>query len=126
MSSQITQSEWKVMKIIWESSNPVSLKEIIRPLEEIGWSTSTVRTLLARLVHKEIVGVDKNSGHFKYYALVEKEFFQQQETKTFLETVYEGSLAMFVTEFIKGKKISKEDSKKLLDMINELEDGVDD
>ena len=126
MFSQITQSEWKLMNIIWQNDRPISLKEILEPLEEIGWSTSTIRTLLARLVKKEIVGVDKTSGHFKYYALVEKEVFQKQETKTFLDTIYEGSLAMFVTEFVKGKKISKEDSKKLLEMINELEGDLDD
>ncbi|MBE6024951.1 MAG: BlaI/MecI/CopY family transcriptional regulator [Cellulosilyticum sp.] len=127
MSGQITPSEWKLMRIIWESKEPLSLKDILNPLEtEVEWSTSTVRTLLARLVNKQIVGVDKTSGHFKYYALVEKEAFQKQETKSFLDTVYEGSLKLLITAFVKDRKLSKNESKRLLEMIDELEDGIND
>lgn len=124
MASSITQSEWKLMNIIWESKQPLTLKEILTPLEkDIEWSTSTVRTLLSRLVNKEIVGVDKTSGHFRYYALVEKEVFQKQETKSFLNTVYEGSLCMLMNTFVKEKNLSKEEKDKLLRMISELEEG---
>lgn len=48
----ISESEWRVMKIIWNDC-PQTLPEILDRLKETGWSKTTIQTYLARLVKKE-------------------------------------------------------------------------
>ena len=53
----ISESEWRVMKIVW-SNSPQTLPEILDRLKETGWSKTTIQTYLARLV-KAIPGIEK-------------------------------------------------------------------
>lgn len=42
----ISESEWQVMKIIWNDS-PRTLPEILDKLKETAWSKTTIQTYLA-------------------------------------------------------------------------------
>ena len=44
----ISESEWRVMKIVW-SNSPQTLPEILDRLKVTGWSKTTTQTHLARL-----------------------------------------------------------------------------
>lgn len=48
----ITDSEWEVMRAIWTMGQPTS-RELIDAMAELqGWSDSTTKTLLHRLIKK--------------------------------------------------------------------------
>ena len=49
---RIADTEWRVMRIVWQQG-PVGAAEVIAAvLPETGWSHRTVRSLLNRLVKK--------------------------------------------------------------------------
>ena len=51
----ITDSEWMVMKVIWTMRHATS-RELIDAMNELeGWSASTTKTLLHRLIQKQAV-----------------------------------------------------------------------
>lgn len=51
----ITDSEWMVMKVIWTMGHATS-RELIDTMNELeGWSASTTKTLLHRLIQKRAV-----------------------------------------------------------------------
>ena len=54
MKSQlsISESEWQVMKILWNHA-PQTLPEILYQLRQTAWSKTTIQTYLARLVKRE-------------------------------------------------------------------------
>ncbi|MBT9003455.1 BlaI/MecI/CopY family transcriptional regulator, partial [Lactobacillus delbrueckii subsp. bulgaricus] len=53
--STISDSEWEVMRIIW-TLEPVSSTKIIQELQaKKDWSESTIKTLLRRLVKKDLL-----------------------------------------------------------------------
>ena len=55
-SRNITDAEWQVMRIIW-AEGCVTSRYLIETLQKSReWSPTTVKTLLARLVKKEIIG----------------------------------------------------------------------
>jgi BlaI family penicillinase repressor len=122
VEKNITESEWKIMNVLWESS-PLTLKEIIGALkEDKKWSNTTIRTLVVRLMDKGFLEADKTTGNFKYYPLVKKEACQLKEVQNLIDTVFEGSMGMLVTAFTKRGKLSQEDQdalKKLIDKIEE-------
>ncbi|MBE6025015.1 MAG: BlaI/MecI/CopY family transcriptional regulator [Cellulosilyticum sp.] len=122
MKFNITDSEWKVMKVLWEQS-PLSLKEIVASLkEETSWSNTTVRTLIVRLMEKKYIEADKSTGNFKYAPLIAKEVCQKEEAKDFLDRVFEGSMGMFITAFMKKGKLTKKDEEELKKLIEKIEE----
>lgn len=122
MKINITDSEWKIMKVLWEQS-PLTLKEIVAALkEETSWSNTTVRTLIVRLMEKGYIEADKSTGNFKYRPLIDKEICQKEQAKDFLERVFEGSMGMFITAFAKKGKLSKQDEAELQKLIEKIEE----
>ncbi len=122
MEKNITESEWKIMNVLWESS-PLTLKEIIGKLkEEKKWSNTTIRTLIVRLMDKHFIEADKTSGNFKYYPTVKKEDCQLKEARNLINTVFDGSMGMLITAFAKKGKLSGEDIETLKQLIDKIEE----
>ena len=71
--STISDSEWEIMRIIW-TIEPVSSTKIIQELQaKKDWSESTIKTLLRRLVNKNLLNTTKEGRHFVYSANTTKE-----------------------------------------------------
>lgn len=120
----ITESEWKVMLVLWEMKYPLTLKEIVAALyEENQWSTTTVRTLIVRLMEKGAIEADKTIANFKYNPLLAKEDCQLKEATNFLNRVFNGSMGMLVSTFAKQSNLSIKEQEELLRMIEKLESG---
>ncbi len=116
---KISEAEWQIMKAVWDKS-PLTSSEIIAMLaNETTWSPKTVRTLIGRLVKKEALGVNSDSQPNLYFPMVSEEEYRKEETKSFLNKVYEGSLKMLVTNFIKDEKISQEEIEELKRLLDE-------
>ncbi len=116
---KIGESEWYVMKALWERS-PLSGSDIIKAVsEETDWSQSTILTMVRRLVQKKAIGVIQEKV-MMYYPLVEENEVKRIETDMFLKRVYKGSAGMLVKGFIESGGLSEkelEELKKLLDGI---------
>ena len=122
MKINITDSEWKVMKVLWKQS-PLSLKEIVSSLkEETNWSNTTVRTLIVRLMEKQYIEADKSMGNFKYAPIITKEECEEEQAKDFSERIFEGSINRFMTAFTKKGKLSAEDEIELRKLIDKIEE----
>jgi Predicted transcriptional regulator len=115
---RISDSEWQVMKVLWQES-PRTASLIIENLKpNTSWSPKTIQTLIARLVKKGALGVNKESSLNQYYPLVLQEDCMREETNSFLQRVYGGSLQLLLSNFVKNENLSKkeiEELKKLLD-----------
>ncbi|WP_129595881.1 BlaI/MecI/CopY family transcriptional regulator [Anaerophilus nitritogenes] len=116
---QISESEWKVMKVLWEKS-PITTNEMIDALEKTTqWRPTTVKTLVSRLVKKEAVGFEKNNRTYRYYPLVTEDACVKAESKSFLKRVYGGGLKMMIANFLEIEDLSKKDIEELRRMLDE-------
>lgn len=113
---KIGESEWYVMKALWENA-PLSGNEIVRAVSRhTDWSQSTILTMLRRLVAKRAVGVERRDV-MMYSPLVEEGAAARIETDMFLKRVYQGSVNLLVKGFIEEGALSAdelEELKKLL------------
>jgi BlaI family transcriptional regulator, penicillinase repressor len=83
--NNISDSEWKVMKVIWKKS-PILGGEIVQELEaDTGWNSKTIHTSIRRLVVKGVLTAKKEKTYYSYYAAVSEDKCVKEETKTFLE-----------------------------------------
>ena len=67
---QISNAEWRIMKIIWMEGKQTSTDLIAVLSERFDWSKSTIKTLLLRLVEKGCLTREKTGKAFVYLALL--------------------------------------------------------
>lgn len=118
-SSKVTESELKVLKILWECGEATSAQIVEKLTETTDWKPKTIQTLITRLVSKGVLITDKtNKKSFTYYPGITEDEYLKYANRSFLQTVYDGSVQMMFTSFVKNQKLSKDDIaglKKLLD-----------
>ena len=109
----ISQSEWKVMRLLWRKS-PQPAYDLIQALaEEENWHPNTIKTLLGRLTRKKALGTKKYKNLFLYHPLVTEEECIQAESQSFIDRLFNGSVQPLLVHFAKNKKLSKADLDEL-------------
>lgn len=120
-ASKISNSEWEVMKFVW--GNGISTaNEIVEALSETtDWKANTIRTLLNRLVKKEVLGYNvdkKDKKTYYYYSLLSENECIKAESKSFINRVFNGSLNGMIANFINESKLSDEEIKELKNILD--------
>lgn len=114
----ISESEWEVLKVLWEQA-PQTANDIISSLQaQTNWKPKTVRTLLDRLTKKEVVGVHKNQRVYTFYPLYSQDECQRSKTESFVKRFYDGALKSMLVQFIQDEDLSEEDIKELRSILD--------
>ena len=109
----ISDSEWKIMRLLWRKS-PQGAYDLIQQLSpEEDWHPNTVKTMLARLHKKGAIAASKYKNLFLYEPLVSEEECIQAESQSFLDRIFDGSVKPLLVHFAKSKKLSKKDLEEL-------------
>lgn len=115
----ISESEWTVMEYLW--NNPmVTITEIRKALSPTGWSDSTIKTLVRRLVSKNAVAINDEAATFRYYPLISQQECRLKETKSFINRVYDGSVSMLVTNLAADSNLTDKETEELLALIEKM------
>lgn len=119
----ITVAESVVMKLLWARS-PRPSEELVSELAPTqGWSETTTRTLLSRLVKKGMVAAEPAEGRkFLYRPLVSQGDYLHAESKGLIERLFDGRLAPFVAQFGEREKLTAADIAEMKRLISEFED----
>ena len=117
---QISESELEVMKILWQLKSATSAQIVEELIKTTEWKPKTIQTLITRLVSKEAVEVDKsNKKSYIYFPKINEEEYKTFASTSFIEKLYNGSVNMMIANFIKSKKMSKEDIRELRNLLDE-------
>ncbi len=109
----LSDSEWKLMKRLWERS-PMTIMELTAALRtETGWAKNTVITMLSRLKAKGAVKCEQGERAKRYYPLLEQKDAARAETENFLGKVYGGSLGMMMSAMVESKGLTERDIAEL-------------
>ncbi len=108
-STKIFDAEFKFMNLVWDRA-PIKSSELVKLAEdELGWKKSTTYTVIRRLSDR---GIIKNENSI-VIVLKERDKIQKAEAYEFIDKVFDGSLKMFFTSFLKKEKLSKEELEEL-------------
>ncbi|MHB1653947.1 MAG: BlaI/MecI/CopY family transcriptional regulator [Desulfitobacteriaceae bacterium] len=119
VACKISDAEWLVIKVLWEES-PLTATRVVEHLKPVTtWSPKTIQTLIGRLVKKGALGVNKDADLYHYYPLVSQEACMREETKSFLQKVYGGSLHLLLANFVKSENLSPEEIEQLKSLLDE-------
>ena len=117
----ISNSESRLMEIIWRDSPLKSGELAAKALKELDWKKSTVYTVLKKLVLKGAV----KSKNAVITPLCSREEILSQRSGELISKGYSGSLPSFLTAFLKKEKLTRaeaEELKKLIDDYTESEE----
>jgi predicted transcriptional regulator len=104
------------MEILWENA-PVTAKEVsLIAAEKIGWNKNTTYTVLKKLVEKD--AVKRTDPNFVCEPIITREQVIKEETKRFIDKLYEGSLKTFFTSFLQKEDLSMEEIEELKKIID--------
>lgn len=118
----LSDGEWKIMNLLWERESTITeLKnELCR---ETGWDKHIIITMLSRMEKKGAVA-HREGGRAKiFYPLVPREEVSMQETRGFLQKVYQGSIGMMVNAMVEDEALSEEELQELYRILERAKKG---
>ncbi len=114
---KISESEWLVMKVIWDE-NPISSNRVVDILSDsTHWNPKTIKTLLSRLVKKGAVGHESEGRSYLYYPLIEESVLVKAESKSFLKRVFRGALKPMIATMVESEDLSAEEIEELRSLL---------
>ncbi len=115
---QISNSELKIMKVLWKKA-PATANDIMDHLSKsTDWKPTTIKTLLSRLVKKEAIDFEEENRTYYYYPLVKEKEYVKAEGTSFLKRVYGGALTVMIANFLETEELSDEDIDELKTILN--------
>jgi len=84
LNTYITDAEWEVMRVVWANDRVTSKKVISVLQEKMGWTQSTIKTILGRLVGKGVLNTEQEGRNFIYTANIE----EKEAVRDYVEDIF--------------------------------------
>jgi BlaI family penicillinase repressor len=121
---ELTETEWSIIKAIWEGE-PCTAPEITQKLERrMGWSYSTVRTLMDRMVAKGLLTAQKQRNITSYRSAVTQRQAQRSELLYALKHAFNGALTPMLQCLLDSGNFSSRDLLEIEALIKEKKKGA--
>ena len=103
----VTEAESELLEALWRCGPlpPAALFEEVR--RRRPWGVATIKTLLARLIHKRAVRPERQDGRLAYHPAISREAFVAHEVDALVRRLFEGDatkLAQFLDERRSAKR----------------------
>jgi len=115
---KIADSEWRIMKLLWQQA-PQTANQIIDRLKvEVDWNPRTIKTLLNRLVNKGALNYKTKGRSYLYFPAVKENECKHEAVRSFINRVFDGALKPMLAAFLESKRLSKENLDELREILN--------
>ena len=112
---RLAPSEAKFADLIWQNE-PIPSGDLVKLCEKkMGWKKSTTYTVLKKLCDRRIF---QNRGTVTT-SLIGREEFYAEQSRSYVENTFGGSLPKFLAAFIGEKTLSGREAEELKRLIDE-------
>ena len=87
---------------------------------KVGWSRSTTLTLLSRMAEKQQIQCHADGAVRTYSPLIAQEEAVLDQTRSFLDRVYQGSLSLMLSAFTKKQPLSDREIAELQAILDQV------
>lgn len=122
---KISEAEWIIMKILWNgnSENGFTLGDIVKELgADNKWSYTTVRTLIVRLINKDVIKADTNTGVYRYFANITKEECVKDEMHSFISRIFDDSPSKFIATLINDTELNDTERNEIYKLLSDIKE----
>jgi BlaI family penicillinase repressor len=106
------------MEVLWQES-PLTSTDVVARLSSQDWNEKTVKTFLNRLVKKQAVAFTRDGRRYLYSPLVSQDDVLKQESRGFLDKVFNGDIKALLATFVDDKKLSESELTYLRSLLEE-------
>lgn len=113
MKTELSDGEWRLMKVLW-SSGSMTIAQLTGVLKEgTGWSRHTVISMLSRLETKGVVCYQSNGRAKVYSPVLRQGDAVQREANRFLNKVFDGRIGVMLNAMMDSCPLTREDLEEL-------------
>ncbi len=113
---KLTNKEEEIMKILWRLEKAF-VKEILAEITEDPPHYNTLSTIVRNLEDKGYVSHEAFGNTHRYYPLVTKDAYRKRFVNETIADFYDNSYKSLVSFFAKEEKISIEELKEIINLI---------
>ena len=115
----ISDAEWDVMQVLWETPRLTANEVAERVLARRNWNPRTVKTLLNRLMRKGALGFEPEGKRYRYFPKVSREECVRSESRSFLNRVFGGALGPMLAHFVNETPLTPDEMRQLRELIDQ-------
>lgn len=116
---RITESEAEVLKAFWTCSRALTMYELVTELSLVcDWNRSTIKTMVRRLIEKEIIACTKRDVQY-FQPLITEQQYRDFQTSRLIEQVYQGKASKLIASLYENQKLDSEDIRELRKLLND-------
>ncbi len=112
----LTEKEGEIMQLLW-ANGPMFVRQMIEHYPDPKPHFSTVSTTVRILEEKGYVGHESIGGSHRYMALKEKAEFRSRSLADIICNYFDNSYTAVVSTLIEEDKISAEELRQLIDLV---------
>ncbi|MBT8266361.1 MAG: BlaI/MecI/CopY family transcriptional regulator [Bacteroidia bacterium] len=113
---KLTNKEEEIMQIIWRLEKAF-VKEVLAEVSEDKPHYNTLSTIIRNLEDKGYVGYKAYGKTHQYYPIISKEDYRKRYFNRVIDNYFNSSYKNVVSFFAKEEKISVEDLKEIIALI---------
>jgi BlaI family penicillinase repressor len=115
---RISEAEWEVMRVLWETS-PLTANDIVEVLSRrAAWQRETIRTLVNRLVQKKAIRFEKKGRQYHYYPAVMEADCIKAQTRSFLRRFRADAIEPMLAALVEEERLSAEQIARLKEILD--------
>lgn len=118
---RLTERETEIMEMLW-SRGPLFVREMLAGYPDPKPHFNTVSTTVRILEDKGYVGHEAVGGSYRYFAVARQEDFAGRSLSRVIDSFFSGSAAAAVSALVKEEKISVEELREIIDMVERNND----
>ncbi len=120
IADKVSEAELEILKVLWTNGRPMTDRQIRDALGAgSDWKTTTIQTLIKRLLDKEVLSREKKDV-FYYSSAVSKEEFEKARTEDFVNKVFGGNAKGLLSTLLNNDILSKADMDDLKNYWQEM------
>lgn len=113
---KLTQQEEEAMQLIWQNKGGF-VKDILELLPEPKVPYTTLASTLKNLEKKQYLQAIKMGNSYRYEPIIGEDEYKKVFMGNFVSDYFKNSYKELITFFAKDEKISSEELKEILEMI---------
>src|SRR5690606_20748109 len=120
LTEKISEAELVVMEALWEASPQTATDVADRVAQGRGWSVQTVKTLLSRLMTKDVIAADQDGRRFLYRPLVARDDYVASESGRLVKRLFGGRVSPLIAQLAQQDQLSAQDIAELEEILKGL------
>lgn len=118
--SKISEAEMQLLQLLWDES-PLGATELAdRASGDRGWTLTTVKTLLSRLVAKGAITAEPQGRKFLYVPAIERDDVAASQARGLIDRLFGGRVSPLVAQLAEQKQLHEQDIAELEALIRSL------